>query len=209
MKRLQPYFVPTIILICGISCILTIAYYNFDFFWEKEKSITFLLSGLGLIFAIFQVVLNINIQQTRNLATLRHTEYKELIKLLNGISDLMNTGMLTDIKAHTLVSSLMNKQNEFISFVKHNNTYLFQGIQDNNILKETLYIIEELTVRTDKYRFGIDEIAKLKQRQVGDNHYEVMEVIDHIDWHNDIKEVLNRYNNLKHQALSEIQKYIT
>lgn len=208
MKKVTPYILPISILVVGILIISVVAYFNFDLLWEKDKSITFLLSSLGLVFAAFQVVLNIKIQAIRNKAALRHTEYKDFLKLLNSISELMINEMINKPNVEGLVSTLLNKKNEVISFIVSNDNYLFNGIKDNEIIKETLYAVEDLSVRTDKYRAELDEIEKIRRSMQGNVYNPNRDNLLLMTWYNDVNEILKKFHELKHQALREIQKYI-
>ncbi|WP_161889558.1 hypothetical protein [Pontibacter russatus] len=208
MKKITPYILPTSILVGGIFIISLVAYFNFGFQWDKEKSITFLLSSLGLVFAVFQVVLNIKIQAVRNKTALRHNEYKDFQKLLNSISELLINEMVSEPNVEGLVSALLNKKNEVISFILSNDTYLFDGIKENNVLKETLYIVEDLGVRTDKYRAELDKIEETRKSMQGNIYNPVRDNLLRMEWHNDINKILKRFHELKHQALKEIQKHI-
>jgi hypothetical protein len=209
IKGLAPYIFPSLLLI-GLLSIYFFVYIKFGIAENGEKSITISLSAIGLIFAFFQVFLNLNVQAARNKAQLRHTEYKELIKLLNSVSEILNDGLVKGITfkdVQGLVTSLLNKRNEFVSFVVHNDSYLFKGIKKNKVLVDTSELLHTFSVRTDKFRDDLEKIEKRKAPSTSDINWQevILDEVTKMSWHNDVNQTLIKYNEKKHEVLKEVQ----
>ncbi|AMM49975.1 hypothetical protein TH61_00585 [Rufibacter sp. DG15C] len=69
-RKANPYYLPLIIFTTGFYAIYILMIAN-----KKPKPLT-LVPAFGLLFAVFQVILNITIQDSRNRSVLRQTEYK-------------------------------------------------------------------------------------------------------------------------------------
>lgn len=190
---------PILFLIITFPSIFFLSFKYFDVVWNLEQSITIMISILGLLFAIFQVWLNIVIQNIRDKAALRHIEFKELIKLLNGISEVVNNSMTTNnTNIDGVVSVLINKQTEFASFMNSNDSYLFENFKHNSYLNKAFDDLLEMIRITDNYR------AELEKKPNDD----FLEIINHVSWHNDIRESLSSFNETKQKALVDMHKYL-
>lgn len=198
MRKLKPYILSVGILFIGLAVGCFFLFRTLDFNNNPEKSLALLVSVIGLIFGVFQVFLNLTVQGERSKTQLRHNDYKELVKSLNSISDLMNESLINELNLNGLVATLLNKKNEYLSFVVHNDDYLFTGLKNNDVIKNCLYTIEELGVRTDKYRYELGKVDGDKDSGI----------ILHMNWHNDVVDILKRYNEFKYDVLRVVRKNI-
>lgn len=183
---------------------------NLNFENGIEKPLALTISVVGLIFGIFQVVLNIKVQAARNKAQLRYSEYKELLKMLHNISELLNEHMMKDLNIHGLLTSFMNRKNEYISFMNNNNSFLFPGIQKTKIAENTLDKLDEIHLATDRFRIELEKAEK-KKALVGvtdTGEDDIDKAILQMNWHREIRENLKQYNDLKYKLLKEIQSYL-
>lgn len=213
MKGLKPYISPFLLLV-ALLAIFFVCYVKLGLAEHGDKSIAILLSAIGLIFAIFQVFLNLSVQGARNKAQLRHTEYKELIKLLNSISENLTeylTKKITVKDLQILATSLLNKQNEFMSFVINNDNYLFKGIQKNHKINECNELLRNMNIITDKFKVDLGKLEKNKKKSLT-NDFDWSEVtidsITRMEWDYNINDNLKKFNDKKHEVLSELQRYI-
>lgn len=196
MRKFKPYILPVLILVIGFIFLYFLFRY-LDFNENKDKSLALLLSAVGLIFGFFQVFLNISMQGVRNKVQLRHAEYKELGKVLNGISELLNENMMKELNIHGLANSLLNRINEFKGFIENNGNYLFPGIHNNKVAKETRDELHAIFARTDRFR------KELETSQDKDMERMIFEM----NWHNDVRENLKQFNDLKSKLMKEVQTY--
>jgi hypothetical protein len=195
----QSLIYPVLFLIITFPSAIFFSLKYFDIIWSLEQSITIMISILGLLFAIFQVWLNIVVQNIRDKAALRHIEFKELIKLLNSISEIVNNSMTTNnTNIDGVVSVLFNKQTEFASFMNSNDSYLFENFRFNIYLNKAFDDLLEMIRITDNYRAELDKKA----------NDDLMEIINHVSWHNDIRESLGSFNQTKQSALVDMHKYL-
>lgn len=195
----QSLIYPILFLLTAFPITILLSFRYFDVLWNLEQSITIMISILGLLFAIFQVWLNIVIQDIRDMAALRHVEFKELIKLLNGISEVVNNSMTTNnTNIDGVVSVLLNKQTEFSSFMNSNDSYLFDNFSNNIYLNKAFDNLLEMIRITDNYR------SELEKRP----NDEFLEIINHVSWHNCIKDSLSSFNDTKQKALVDMHKYL-
>ncbi|WP_192820160.1 hypothetical protein [Rufibacter sp. LB8] len=211
--KLLPFTPPIAILSLGLLCIFHYVLPNLDFEAGTTTSITILVSTLGFLFAVFQVVLNIIIQGIRNKASLRHTEYKEMLNLLNTISDEINKGLnddelMTKSKIFDFGDVLKMKQNLFRNFIVNNNTYLFKGIQENKVVKDMNNRFSEILIHIAMYHSKVKAIENSHKHKDSPNSAQMEIFKEYLDFHNRGRELFVIYNDLKHPMLREMQRYL-
>lgn len=200
--KLKPYIVPALIIVIGIFVV--------SFLFHKDTQTPIVLSVIGAFFGAFQLALNIQVQTVRNQTSLRHSEYKEFLKLLNSISEIMTKAMMDKkLDIHNLSATLMIKYTEYNSFIQSNDTYLFKNINYNPVLTSSLRDLGKLLERTDKYRYDLDQIMKKEiSADVDQLGHDIENIFLKMNWHNEVREVLKGYSKLKYEAIRELQKYI-
>jgi hypothetical protein len=202
------WFYPTLILIAGGLLIYFGIYKHLGFENNITGSLPILLTLIGLLFAVFQVVLNIKIQAKRNVSQLRHTEYKEVVKILNSITDLVNEHMMNEANLHGLFVSLTHRINEYISFININNDYLFPNIINSGIAIETLHEVEKIKICTNKY---IKELEGQKGKTNNEEPDKIFNLtqshVSKMNWYIEVREHIVKYNNLKFKFLKKLQSY--
>jgi hypothetical protein len=197
-NKMLVYPITFLVVLLPITFFLLTKYLDYD--GKFEQALTITVSVLGLIFAIFQVWLNIAIQGIRNKASLRHTEYKELVRLMNSISEVVNDAMVMNVNnIEAVVNVLMNKQEVFASFINNNDNYLFNDIRYNTYLNEANRELLKMISVTDKFR------AETQNVKMNDN---LMNIIHQVSWDSAIGESLTSFNKTKHQALRDMHKYL-
>ncbi|MDQ3395652.1 MAG: hypothetical protein M3512_16310 [Bacteroidota bacterium] len=133
------------------------------FNFSAVNSTPFLISFLGLLFAIFQVFLNINIQKQRDLNLLRQAEYKEVNKILNPVvSYLYEFIVKGDTNFNGLIHSIQSTKNEFDNFLNNYDDYFFEGIKKKENVGEIYIEFEGIlnrlkVIRRDVYNCPKDE----------------------------------------------------
>lgn len=208
--KIRPYIFPFFILIGGLIATYYWLFMSLDFENNIDRSLALIISVAGLIFGVFQVVLNLNIQSARSKTQLRHSEYKELVKILNSISELLNEHMMNELNIHGLLTSFLNRENEYISFMNINNDYLFPGIQKSKVALDTLEELDKIHICIDKFRIKLEEIEKKKAllNYTDPIEPDPVKIIMQMNWHNEVRDNLKKYAELKFKLLKEIQSYL-
>lgn len=197
-EKLLPYSVPTVFLLLGL---LGICFY---WIYASKHDLPVVLSIAGFTFAVFQTLLNIKIQSIRNLYQLRQSEYKNVVKILNDISDefvkhLFETPDAKNQKAFTLL--FYNKTSELITWIDLNDQYLFPDLKKK---KATNLLYDELQILKDESYKGwttAEDLAKMEK----DTKVEELEVFLKL---NDAKNRFGKnYKPLKYTFLLTLQKY--
>lgn len=190
----------------GIVILTWYIFFCMDLISDSDKRLAGIISLLGLGFGLFQFWINeLNIER-RKLFDLRFETYKEIILQIDSISENLNISMsskkLGDI--HGLVSLLMNKINRVSSLINMNKDFLFPGLH----LKQEGKVIEEILVnilkRTDEYRIKIEKTGNEKNQVAK----EFIEIIEDMNWHNDIREYLKELHNKKYDFYKIIRTYL-
>lgn len=182
---------------------ISIGWYIFfclNIFTDNDKRIIGLISYYGLIFGIFQFTINqINIRAKRNFE-LRISAYKEIIKLIETITQVLNEKLGTTDKFnfHGYVTRLLNLINEYTLFCKTNHEYLFPGVSKTNESQEVRKVLYDILETTDKFRKAIDE---------GKND-EIYESFKRIDWHNAIRQKLKDLHEKKYSYFKILRKFL-
>jgi len=208
MRKIFSYSGPIILLIVLLLLIYFFLFPYLDFTNNKEKSIAILTSLVGLCFGVFQVYLNTLVQSKREKSKLRHLEYKELVNNLNSIQEILNANMIQDISnVHGLVNSLMNRINNYIAFISYNDSYLFSGLKDSDSAKKLRSILNSILERTDKMRKAIDDILKSEVTNSSIDS-DFVQKIEELNWHNDMRQMLNEFIPAKYDLVKKVQKSI-
>jgi hypothetical protein len=123
-----------IILILGLLFSIGICWFLFiqyEIVKDDSKAIITFISSAGLLFSIFQILLNIFRQSDLRTKDLRIVEYKEFNKVLSEIKEACDEHMIKELEnTPNLVFRLFNSSNHFASLIIANNDYLFLKIKD-------------------------------------------------------------------------------
>jgi len=205
MKKRLPYFLPIIFLLV-IVLLTWILFFKLELITDNEKRITCVFSLLALGFGVFQFWVNeINILRRRKF-DLRYDAYKEIVFLIESISETLNAKMIsketTDV--HGLLSKLMNQINNLSSIMNRNDNFLFPEILLTPESIKNQEVLQNIMSRTDELRINIEKAAKLDEY----NMKEFAETIAKMNWHNEIRMYLIELNDNKYSLYSKLRTYL-
>lgn len=204
MKKRLPYLLPIIFLI-GIVLLTWILFFSLELVSDNEKRITCVFAILALGFGVFQFWVNeLNIERRKKF-DLRYETYKEIVLLIESISETINIKMISKetIEAHGVLSKLINQINNLSSTMNRNNDFLFPDICKTPESKKNQKILENIILRTDKFRIGIENAAKHDKY----NMKEFAESIEEMNWHNEIREYLKELHDNKYDLYKKLRTY--
>ncbi len=180
-------------------------FFVLEIFKETDKILVALIPALALIIGVFQIVLNQINQKRTKLFELRYQEFKNQLDLIQRITDLINDSMTgySTVEVHGLVGQILNLVNEFISFNRFQNEFLFKNITSKEATKRVREILEKILERTDIFRKQIDDTNK-KDSVINDIAIQVHQM----NWHNDIREHLKELHEHKDGYLNELKSFL-
>ena len=163
----------------------------------SDDTATVLFARLGFLFAVFQFCfLQLN-NRERKYFDLRYTFYKETIKQLNLIGEIIQEGMIKEVKAEETMHKLMAAVNEIRLSIQANEALLFPKLRLNPSSIAMGNCLEGLVKRTDAYHVAVSN----------DDSKEAL-FFESMNWHNEVREILQRFNEEKHAFLDTIRTYL-
>lgn len=175
-------------------------FFSLDIFEENDKRIIGLISYYGLTFGVFQFFINQINNRSKKYFELRIAAYKEIIKLIESITQALNDklGTFDKFDFHSYVTRLLNLINEYTLFCKTNQDFLFPGtskLKGSQDIRELLYSIFETT---DKFRKQIDDCK----------NFELFDNLKRIEWHNDIRLKLKDLHEKKYAYYKQLREFL-
>ncbi|KAA3626936.1 MAG: hypothetical protein DWQ02_20125 [Bacteroidetes bacterium] len=149
-----------LIIILGVGIALDwILFMQCEIIEDDTRAILAFISTVGLLFSVFQVVLNIFRQNDIRLKDLRVVEYKEFNNVLNEIRKACDENMIQELEnAPNLVFRLFNSTNHFASLIIANDDYLFPNIKETKEALELKETMDRIRNRADKLRYDMEKI---------------------------------------------------
>lgn len=125
-------------------------------YFEKEQ-LTYIISVLGITFALFQFLYNHIATKKRQMYELRYGAYKDMVKLIESFSDFLiestaKQKIIAPTEVHFLVKSQLNRLDS--ALIEYNN-FLFPKLLE---AKETTVLTElfkQVSVETYRYRIEV------------------------------------------------------
>ncbi|MDJ1472829.1 hypothetical protein [Xanthocytophaga flava] len=194
--KLLPYGWPTFFLLIGVGGIYL--YWTYS----SEPALPVVLSIAGLTFGVFQTLLNIKIQSIRNLYALRQTEYKNVLKLLNDISDETTKKIITSGDHATFASLIMNKGNELSLWIELNDNHLFPALKQNMKAKELYEVVKAIVVASHNTFVKNEELKQDKNQDKTVDQF----VLDY-NFELAVQDFIKAYKSAKLKFLIELQYY--
>lgn len=172
---------------------------------DNEKLLAGVISSLGLIIGIFQIWLNQVNTKRNKIFQLRYNEYQHQFDLINQLSKTLNKNMTSQglENVHGLVSEIMTITNEVITFNRFQSNFLFPKIKDSEPSLKMKELLAKLLGRTDQLRKKIDDVEKKD-----DGMKEVVKLIEEMNWHNEVREILSKINENKDSYFKELSTYL-
>jgi hypothetical protein len=189
-----------LIAILFLAILMALVIYSFmvtDLFRDKDKAFTVTLSSIGILLALFQFAFTQITNQKKKYFDLRYTFYKDTVKQLQLISDVIQEGLLLEVDPRDTRHKLMSAVNDFSLLARANEEYLFPMLSQKEHTKELNKLIEGMMKRTSTYTIA-----------VMNSNSEDVATIENMNWHNSILELLRRFNSVKHEYLSVVRQYL-
>lgn len=193
-------YVILIIILIGFIALGWYLFFCLDIFTASDKRIIGLISYYGLLLGMFQFTINqVNIRAKRDFE-LRIAAYKEIVKLIETITQALNEKLGTSDKFsfHGYVTKLLNLINEYTLFCKTNHDYLFPGVSKTSESQEVRKILYDILETTDKFRKAIDDAKD----------DEIYEGFKRVEWHNTIRHKLKDLHEKKYSYFVILRKFL-
>jgi len=171
-------------------------FFSMDIFVVNDKRIIGIISYYGLTFGVFQFFINQINNKSKRYFELRLSAYKEIIKIIESITQAVNEklGTFDKFDFHDYGIKLMNLISEYTVFGMTNLDYLFPGtskLKESQDITELLYSILRTT---DKIRKQIDDSKDDESIR--------------IEWHNDIRLKLKVLHEKKYIYYKQLRKFL-
>lgn len=119
----------------------------------RKEQITYILSVLGLTFALFQFTFNHIASKKRRNYDVRYTEYKEIVKQVEGVAETISSAITSTNmnEVHSLLSKTRNQLLNLQSSINVNSNYLFLKLHETAESKTIMQSVFKLMESTDSY----------------------------------------------------------
>lgn len=210
-RKIRPYLFPVSILFIGGAIIWIWIFPKFD--PKGDRFIPILVSSFGLVFGIFQVALNIAINQIKDKNKLRFSEFKEIGLILSGISDHVNNGVLTSIQdpdelnVNEFLRILWAEKNSYKEIIVNTNDFLFPKLDTNELAIKIREKILEIYSATNELNKGLKKAEKEKFQHIKPNAYEEEKLRLYYNWRTIVTESNREFNSLKYKFLNELKEF--
>lgn len=187
--------------------VLILTWYLFlidDLVSESEERITGVFASLALGFGIFQFWLNELNAERRRIYDQRYEAYKEFVLQIEHISESLHIEMTGDEigSIHNLLSRLMNHLDRINSAVAMTSGDLFPDLHLKTETESILRIVGLISTRTNEFRLKVEKAS----REGKDISRDFMHSHDRMQWHNDIRELLNELHRRKYDFYQVLRK---
>ena len=205
MKITRNYILPLVFLIAMVGLTYYL-FFSLDILPDNEKRMTGIFTTLGLTFGLFQFWISEVNNSKRREFDLRYESYKEFCLIIDQITETLNQEMGdSSHNPHATVTKLLNLINQFQSLVKINSDFLFKELNKRQETKDIRDIIENILVRTDKFRKEIDDAGKKNPDSAITS---LITTIGQMNWHNDTREHLKQLHDRKYLFYKAIRDYL-
>jgi len=192
-----------VLLVLLLTCYLFL--YD-DFTSKSEGKITGIITFLALGFGVFQFWIDELNTEERKLYDLRYESYKDFVLRIDLISETLNYEMtVNDVNSiHNLLSRLMNDVNRIRSSIAMNSDFLFPELQIKPEAENIDRIVENILVRTDIFRRGVERA--IKEESMHSRYFELS--VKQMKWHNEIREYLEELHQSKFDFYRILRTYM-
>ncbi|UOG76117.1 hypothetical protein MTX78_05850 [Hymenobacter tibetensis] len=189
-----------LLLISTLIVLIEAATYTFlvsDLIKDNGKALTVTLSTIGILLAVFQFAFTQISNRKKKYFDLRYGFYKDTVKQIQLITDVVQEGMLRDVIAGDTMHKLMSASNELTGSMKANLDLLFPGIELPNMDYKLGKTIDDLVSRTNKYYVSVKN-----------NATEAHTIIETMNWHNEVRPMLEQLSKDKHIFFAAMRSYM-
>ncbi len=203
------YRIEKVLAFLFLLVVLLLTWYLFlidDFVSGSEERITGVFASLALGFGIFQFWLNELNTDRRKLYDLRYESYKEFVLQIERISESMHIEMTGDEigSIHNLLSRLMNHLDRVNSTIAITSDFLFPDLHLKPETKEIVIIVGNILTRTNEFRLKVEKA----NREGIDIARDFLHSHDRMQWHNEIRELLNELHISKYDFYYLLRNYL-
>ncbi len=203
------YRIEKVLAFLFLLLVLLLTWYLFlidDFVIESEARITGVFASLAMGFGIYQFWLNELNTDRRKLYDMRYESYKELVLQIERISESMHIEMTGDEvgSIHNLLSRLMNHLDRINSTIAMTSDFLFPDLHRKTETKSIVSIVGNILTRTNEFRLKVEKA----NREGKDLTRDFLHSHDRMQWHNEIRELLNELHTSKYDFYHLIRNYL-
>lgn len=203
------YRIEKILAFLFLLIVLLLTWYLFlidDFVIASEERITGVFASLAMGFGIFQFWLNELNTDRRKLYDMRYESYKEFVLQIERISESMHIEMTGDEvgSIHNLLSRLMNHLDRINSSIAMSSDFLFPELHINAETKSIVRIVGNILTRTNEFRLKVEKA----NREGKDLSRDFLHAHDRMQWHNEIRELLNELHTSKYAFYRLLRNYL-
>lgn len=203
------YRIEKVLAFIFLLLVLLLTWYLFlidDFVSTSEERITGVFASLALGFGIFQFWLNELNTDRRKLYDLRYESYKEFALQIERISESLHIEMTGDeiSSIHNLLSRLMNHSNRVNSSIAMSSDYLFPDLHHKAETKSIVRIVGSILTKTNEFRLKVEKA----NREGKDLSRDFLHTHDRMQWHNEIRELLDELHTSKYDFYSLLRTYL-
>ncbi len=203
------YRIEKVLAFLFLLLVLLLTWYLFlidDFVIESEERITGVFASLAVGFGIYQFWLNELNTDRRKLYDMRYESYKELVLQIERISESMHIEMTGDEvgSIHNLLSRLMNHLDRINSTIAMTSDFLFPDLHRKTETKSIVSIVGNILTRTNEFRLKVEKA----NREGKDLTRDFLHSHDRMQWHNEIRELLNELHTSKYDFYHLIRNYL-
>jgi hypothetical protein len=180
--------------------LLGIVVYTFlisDLIAERDRALTVTLSSIGILFAVFQFVFTQLNSRKKKYFDLRYAFYKETIRQLQTICEIVQEGPLRDVKPEDVIHKLMAAANEFRVATHAGEEFLFPGLLKLRATHKVNEHIQAMVRRTAVFHASVAN---------DDSDHNVF--IESMNWHNEVREPLSVLIEVKHHYFAAVRQYL-
>jgi len=203
------YRIEKVLAFLFLLVVLLLTWYLFlidDFVSESEERITGVFASLALGFGIFQFWLNELNTDRRKLYDLRYESYKEFVLQIERISESLHIEMTGDEigSIHNLLSRLINHLNRINATVAMTSDFLFPDLHLKPETKSIVSTVGSILTRTNEFRLKFEKANRAGKDVARD----FLHSHDRMQWHNEIRELLDELHTSKYDFYHLLRNYL-
>ena len=203
------YRIEKVLAFLFLLVVLLLTWYLFlidDFVIESEERITGVFASLAMGFGIFQFWLNELNTDRRKLYDLRYESYKEFVLQIERISESLHIEMTGDEigSIHNLLSRLINHLNRINATVAMTSDFLFPDLHLKPETKVIVGTVGSILTRTNEFRLKFEKA----NREGKDIARDFLHSHDRMQWHNEIRELLDELHTSKYDFYRLLRDYM-
>lgn len=179
-----------------VSCVVYVFMYR-EVIPDKGKAVTIAISIVGILIAVFQFIFTQISNQKKKVFDLRYAFYKDIVKQVQLISDIIQEGMLRQVAPSDTIHKLMSAANDLTVAMEPHSDWLFPGLLHNDDSAKIGRDVEALVNRTHRYHASVAN---------DDSQHNLF--VEGLNWHNEIGALLGKLIADKPKYFALIRSYL-